>query len=462
MQAAHASSVPEHSVAAEVEPRRTWPRDLALLTVMAGVAGIGAGILIAAGAGAYLPWVDRLAVASGVTGAVGLCATVGQTRTRRDGLELAAALEERERAIASLLSATRGTSESAARLRLLFDSAVDGVVELDDQRRVVRANDSFCSMIQLPFDAVIGVGWDELASRSPFTDSSLAELPTSGESVLTSDEGTRYLEARSSPLATSPPGSLLVIRDGTASRLAEQTIRSLFQFLQNRDEDRTSLLLRTNAAIEAERNRIARDLHDGPIQGVTGATLSLEAVRLMVEAGDQQGAADMLKRVQEELAEEADSLRRVMSDLRPPVLEERGLVPAIRELCRRFERERGIKVQVAAGPYVEVPADTETLAYRVVQEALSNVGKHAGATQVSVRAKAGLGTLEVEISDDGCGFDPREVRDFLRMGKVGLASMRERTELGGGTLVVQSKPRIGTTVVASLPCEILASVPTIR
>src|SRR5439155_1136478 len=125
-----------------------------------------------------------------------------------------------------------------------------------------------------------------------------------------------------SPRPGSGSCSTLVIRDVTESRLAEQTIRSLFQFLQDRDEDRTSLLLRTNAAIEAERNRIARDLHDGPIQGVTGATLSLEAVRLMVEAGDQQGAAEMLKQVQEELAEEADSLRRVMSDLRPPVLEE--------------------------------------------------------------------------------------------------------------------------------------------
>ncbi len=143
MHAAHASSVSEPSVAGRAEPRRSSPRDPLLLTAMAGVAGLGAGILIAAGAGAYLPWVDRLAVASGVAGAVGLCATLGQTRTRRDGLELAAALEERERAIASLLSATQGTWESAARLRLLFDSAVDGVVELDDQRRVVRANDSF-------------------------------------------------------------------------------------------------------------------------------------------------------------------------------------------------------------------------------------------------------------------------------------------------------------------------------
>src|SRR5205085_6724186 len=92
----------------------------------------------------------------------------------------------------------------------------------------------------------------------------------------------------------SPPGRLLLIRDVTANKAAEQTIRSLFQFLQDRDEDRTRLLQRTNAAIEAERNRIARDLHDGPIQGISGAALSLEAVKLMIEASDVRGAAAML------------------------------------------------------------------------------------------------------------------------------------------------------------------------
>src|SRR6266568_3026763 len=191
-------------------------------------------------------------------------------------------------------------------------------------------------MVHMHPQEVVGRRWEEMAAMTAGGDS-LAALPDTGEAVMRSEAGATYLEARSSRVPTVPPGTLLMIRDVTASRTSEQTIRTLFQFLQDRDEDRTRLLQRTNAAIEAERNRIARDLHDGPIQGVTGASLSLEAVRLMIETGDPEGAAEMLKKVREELGEEADNLRRVLFDLRPPVLEERGLVPALRELCQRSE-----------------------------------------------------------------------------------------------------------------------------
>jgi len=386
-------------------------------------------------------------------------ATVAAASVRRVRRVLTEALEEKQRAISSLLASTEKTSASEARLRLLFDSAADGVVELDHTQTIVRANDAFCSMLRRRRESVVGRRWDEVAAQAGPGAESLASLPDTGEAVLAAGEAPRYLEARSSPLATVPPGSMLVVRDVTASRVADQTIRQLFHFLQDRDEDRSRLLQRTNAAIEAERNRIARDLHDGPIQGVTGATLSLEAVRLMIETGDPEGAAEMLKKVREELGEEADNLRRVLFDLRPPVLEERGLVPALRELCQRFERERGLPVWIRSGPYVQVPEDVETLAYRVVQEALSNVAKHAGAHQAAVRVETGLGTLTVEVEDDGAGFDPLQARDFLRRGKVGLASMRERAELGGGMLVIQSRPGAGTTISATLPFEILATAP---
>jgi PAS domain S-box-containing protein len=401
----------------------------------------------------------RATVVSLVTAALAARVVAAQVTARRALVETSSALDERERAISSLAPAAASIAASEARLRLLFDSAVDGVVEIDDRQTIIRANDAFCSMVGLGVGQVVGRPWEEVARTGAGGGDSLATLPDTGEAVLSSEGGTRYLEARSSALATSPPGSLLVIRDVTPSRVAEQTIRTLFQFLQDRDEDRSRLLHRTNSAIEAERNRIARDLHDGPIQGVTGATLSLEAVRLMMSSGSTADALDMLTKIQMELGEEADSLRRVMSDLRPPVLEERGLVPAVRELCQRFEQERGISVWITAGPYVQVPAEVETLAYRVVQEALSNVAKHAKATQASVTVETGLGSLKVEITDDGCGFDPLEARNFLRVGKVGLASMRERSELGGGTLTVRSHPGAGTTVSAMLPFDILAVSP---
>jgi signal transduction histidine kinase len=104
-----------------------------------------------------------------------------------------------------------------------------------------------------------------------------------------------------------------------------------------------------------------------------------------------------------------------------------------------------------------VPSDVETLAYRVVQEALSNVKKHAGATHVTVRIEGGPGSLRVEVRDNGSGFDPEAAREFLRAGKVGLASMRERAELAGGTLTLKSASGEGTSVMATLPFEVLAA-----
>jgi two-component sensor histidine kinase len=250
---------------------------------------------------------------------------------------------------------------------------------------------------------------------------------------------------------------LLLIRDVTANKASEQTIRTLLHFLQDRDEDRTRLLSRSNAAIEAERNRIARDLHDGPIQGVSAAALSLEALRLMVQAGDTDRARETLQEIATELGQEAVALRRIMSDLRPPVLEERGLIPAVRELCSRVRRETGIDVQLTGSPSTAGSRDLEALAYRVVQEALSNVGKHSGAKHVTVRIEMAASTVEVSVADDGWGFDTGSAREFLRTGKVGLASMRERTELAGGSFSIRSTPGAGTVVTASIPFDPLAT-----
>jgi two-component system sensor histidine kinase DegS len=278
---------------------------------------------------------------------------------------------------------------------------------------------------------------------------------------MVTEKGTAYLEASSSTIPTTPPGRLLLIRDVTRSKVAEHTIRTLLQFLQDRDEDRTRLLKRTNAAIEVERNRIARDLHDGPVQGISAAAMSVEAVRLMVEQGHFPRAAATLKILGQELSREAIGLRQVMSDLRPPVLEQRGLIPAVHDLCARLRKDLKVPVDVAADSASEVPGDVETLAYRVIQEALTNVGKHSGASQVWVRIQARAGILRVEVEDDGKGFEVERSRDFLRAGKVGLASMRERAELAGGTFTIRSSPGTGATVLASLPYEVLpaAAVP---
>ncbi len=339
--------------------------------------------------------------------------------------------------------------------QLVFDAAVDGIVELGHRDMILRANGAFCRMVGLDRESVEGQPWTALAAATNGADESFAKLPSTGTGTVSRSEGQPlYLESRTSNVPMDPPRRLLLVRDVTAGRVADQTIRSLFQFLQDRDEDRTRLLRRTNAAIESERNRIARDLHDGPVQGVSAASLSLEAALLMIKAGDAERGMEVLTKIRKELAEEADSLRALMSGLRPPVLEERGLIPALRDTLSRFGTDQGIHTEFDGALTKPLARDLETLAYRVVQEALSNAGKHASPRRVTVSVEADLAQLRVEIKDDGVGFDSSRTREFLHSGRVGLASMRERVELASGTFVVRSSEGRGTTIVATLPLDV--------
>jgi two-component system sensor histidine kinase DegS len=386
-----------------------------------------------------------------------------QIRSTQAHAQARYALDDKERALSEAdiaLERVRETNEtlrqSEEHIRLVFEAAVDGIVELDDHDVVLRANDAFCGMVRIDRDSIEGLAWTALAASVTGSDASFASLPTTGLGTIQRSEGQPlYLESRISEVPMTPPRRLLLVRDVTAGRIADQTIRSLFKFLQDRDEDRTRLLRRTNSAIEAERNRIARDLHDGPVQGVSAASLSLEAALLMIKAGDADRGIEVLTKIRKELAEEADSLRGLMSGLRPPLLEERGLIPAIKETLARFGTEYGVRTEFSGMIATDIPDDMETLAYRVVQEALSNAAKHSNAGHVAVSVDLDQVQLRVEIVDDGVGFESGRAREFLQMGRVGLASMRERVELASGTFVVRSTTGRGTTIVATLPIDIV-------
>ena len=394
---------------------------------------------------------------------VGVAARIlaNQLRSTKANEEARGALREKERALAeadSALGRVREANEtlrvSEEHLRLVFEAAVDGIVELDERDVILRANDAFCQMVRLDKTSIEGLPWSALAASVSGSDGSFASLLATGQGTIQRPEGQPlYLESRISEVPMTPPRRLLLVRDVTAGRIADQTIRSLFKFLQDRDEDRTRLLRRTNSAIESERNRIARDLHDGPVQGVSAASLSLEAALLMIKAGEVDRGMEVLAKIRKELAEEADALRSLMSGLRPPLLEERGLIPAIRETLARFGTEHGVRTEFSGTIGADVSDDLETLAYRVVQEALSNAAKHAAASHVIVSVESDQTQLRIEIEDDGIGFDSGRAREFLRMGRVGLASMRERVELASGTFVVRSTGGRGTSIVATLPLD---------
>jgi PAS domain S-box-containing protein len=395
--------------------------------------------------------------------AVGIALRIllNQIRSTQANQQARLALDQKEAALAetdTALGRVRDTNEtlrqSEEHLRLVFEAAVDGIVEMDERDTVLRANEAFCGMIGLARETVEGQPWTALAAAVAGADESFASLPQTGQGTVQRQGQALYLESRLSQIPTTPTRRLLLVRDVTAGRVADQTIRSLFQFLQDRDEDRTRIMRRTNAAIESERNRIARDLHDGPVQGVSAASLSLEAALLMIKAGETDRGLEVMSKIRRELAEEADALRRLMSGLRPPVLEERGLIPALRETLTRFGHDNDVATEFSGALHQPLSQDLETLAYRVVQEALSNAGKHAQASRTSVHVDADGSQLRIEIIDDGVGFDSQRTREYLRMGRVGLASMRERVELASGTFTVHATPGKGTKITATLPIDL--------
>src|SRR5215212_7331981 len=203
-------------------------------------------------------------------------------------------------------------------------------------------------------------------------------------------------------------------------------------------------------AQEEERRRIQRDLHDGLGPVLASMRLRLEACLDLAERTAVPLSGD-LERLYELVGQATGDIRRLVYDLRPPVLDQLGLVPAISQHCERFERESGIKTELATASELAVPAAAEVTVLRVVQEALVNVHKHAQASRVEVRLERQGEWLLVRVTDDGKGF-LHSANGGAGVG-TGLLSMRERAELLGGTLNVENRPEGGTDLLARIPAR---------
>jgi signal transduction histidine kinase len=201
------------------------------------------------------------------------------------------------------------------------------------------------------------------------------------------------------------------------------------------------------AAADAERSRWARELHDETLQALGGLRVLLAST---VGRGDVESRDDAMRQAIEDIELEIGNLRGIISDLRPSLLDDLGLVPALEALLDR-RRDAGLdvssEISLPAGSdrSAALSPELETTVYRLVQESLTNVVKHADATTIHIRIVADEGRLVIEVKDDGRGFDPE-----ARTTGFGLAGMRERIYLAGGELeITPAEP--GTTVRCTLP-----------
>jgi signal transduction histidine kinase len=198
-------------------------------------------------------------------------------------------------------------------------------------------------------------------------------------------------------------------------------------------------------AQELERARLARELHDETGQALTSILLGLKPLE---QAADSDEGREAVASVRELVVSTLQGVRRLAVELRPSALDDFGLVPAVERLADTFREQSGLHVDFEAQlGEARLPSEAETTLYRVIQEALTNIVKHADASRVSILLqRTGSDALAV-VEDDGSGFDPRFPRDDA----LGLAGMRERLALAGGRLRIESTAGAGTTVVAEVP-----------
>ena len=219
---------------------------------------------------------------------------------------------------------------------------------------------------------------------------------------------------------------------------------------QKRSErERRSLHLRAISAQETERKRIARELHDGVGQILSGVKFRLEA--LPGEAALSEKTAARIVNVGGFLSRAIAEVRRVSQNLMPSELVDLGLEPALHALCREFKGRSGVSVtlQIRRIPAGVAPEFGSAL-FRIVQEALNNAGKHSKADSVTVDLSRRGGEFLLNVSDNGIGFRPGEKRSSGGKG-IGLGNMRERAELLGGSFELQSKPGAGTVIRVRIP-----------
>jgi two-component system sensor histidine kinase UhpB len=250
------------------------------------------------------------------------------------------------------------------------------------------------------------------------------------------------------PLATptAPEACLRCQNASFVLQVLDELDRSLEKArqFQLRLRQMSSLVL---SAQEEERKRIARELHDDTAQALTSLLVRL---RLLERAADDDEVRQGLSELRGLTADTLDGVRRLAIALRPPVLDDLGLAPALRAHVEEFSRHWPVQVTFSCGRLGWVPPDVELVLYRIVQEALSNVARHAGASRAEVKLSRRGRVLRLTVADNGSGFDVAVARGSREAG-LGLFGMEERLALVGGVLTVESAAGKGTRVSAEVP-----------
>jgi PAS domain S-box-containing protein len=336
--------------------------------------------------------------------------------------------------------------ESEERHRNIIEQLNDVYYRTDRDGRITMVSPSAAQLYGFPSTGeMIGRPIESLWQNPDQRATMLAAIDESGfvrdfETSAVRTDGTPFTVAVSShylrDASGAPDGVEGIIRNITERKRAEAALRALARHL--------------DSVREEEHTRIARQVHDELGQALTALRLDLTWVGRKLPKGNTA----LRRRIDAALALTDETItvgQRIVEELRPPILDDLGLVPAVEWYAQHFAKRSGLRIELDVGAKEPVvPNRLAVTAYRIVQEALANVARHAQATHARVRLRERDGALTIEIRDDGQGFPEEAIRSPRSFGIVG---MRERATSQGGALVITSSPGAGTTVQVTFPPE---------
>lgn len=364
-------------------------------------------------------------------------------------LQLEAAIEELENEILERRRIETALRESEKRHRKLVQAAPDVFYTYSENGIITSLNASFENITGWRSADWIGQKFDQIIhpedlhiAREFFERSLRGEISQSFELRILTKSG-RYLvgEFMNSPQIEKGrvTGGLGIARDITDRKKAEETMRNYAERLQ-------ALSVHLLEVQEAERRFIAQELHDEIGQSLTGIDL---AVDIIVKKSPAEISAS-LSEVQNSVRGLLTRVRNMSLDLRPSMLDDLGLLHALLWHFERYKSQTRIMVSFRhEGLDMRFSSEIETAAYRVIQEALTNVARHASVSEAEVIIVAGTDALTITINDEGSGFDPEQLKDSINI--TGLEGMKERLVLLGGRLTVESCPGRGTRLLVEIP-----------
>lgn len=229
----------------------------------------------------------------------------------------------------------------------------------------------------------------------------------------------------------------------------------MYEQVMKREKLVQQLLGKVIAAQEEERKRISAEIHDGVAQSLVGTLTMVQTCQILLARGETGSAADGLEDLRKVLVDAMKEIRQIIFNLRPSSLDDLGLIPTLENYLKKFESETGTLIDFqVANRERNLPPSVETAIYRIVQEALSNIKRHAKAKRVAIELGIGAQILSLVVSDDGRGFNLDAVKERgIRGDSLGLSGMQERVSLLGGSFEVRSEVGKGTTLKVQVPIK---------